>query len=128
MQCNIQNERQIVEKKENNYIVPIPTLNLSEVDLTCSLLITHCSFESSISQATLFSALQWEHDPFLPNGCINHNSGHQEYESRKSPARFLKSAHRLTKDAFGAHVAMLNDTYPHPIMTQFFCSTLDLND
>jgi len=25
-------------------------------------------------------------------------------------------------------VAMLNDTYPPPIMTQFFCSTLDLSD
>jgi len=57
MQCNIQNERQILEKKGNNYIVPIPTLNPSEIDLTYSLLITHCSFESSISQATLFSLM-----------------------------------------------------------------------
>ena len=128
MQYNIQNVRKILEKKGNNHIVPIPTLNASEIDLTCSLLVPHCSFESSISQGILFSALQWEHDPFLPRGCMNHNNGHQVYESRKSPARFLKSAHRSTKGPHSTHVAMLNDTYPSATMTQFFSSTLDLTD
>jgi hypothetical protein len=60
-------------KERNNYIVPMPTLNASEIDSTCSLFILHCSFECFISQANLFSALQWQHDPFLPHERIYHN-------------------------------------------------------
>jgi hypothetical protein len=60
---------------------------------------------------------------------MNHsNCAHQEYESRKSPARFLKSAHQSTKGGLCAHVAMLNVTYPSTTITQFASSTLDVSD
>ena len=117
-----------LKKNGNISIVPILTLdgNRANLNLTCSLLIPHHSFNSSTNLPLLSLTLQRQHDSFLL-GCINHNdSGHQEYKSRKSPSEFFRSAYQSTKGALGAHVAMLNETYPSTTMTQFFSSTLDM--